>query len=559
MAIESAAPTPPREETAINELVQEQTIAHVHHSGRLQQIQIESTEGPDSSAHSTLSPTISRWLRIALIGSILTMPLYFGAVHPVVELFYYLVSFAALGLLALRAPAVLHRRFYEPEAYTFRIIVGGFAALLAYVLLQTLYFLLFPVAHPVLGTTPNIANFSRTVESTLSILFVLSSFIVGRLLLAESNRFQRQLVSAGTWCAAIVCAIGLSHWLYDNGKLFWIAAPENIFISNRARWPFVNANHLGHYLLLAALFVGASLSQQLQRLRQIRRDRGLEALSPLSSFLASKSYQHSIFVLYLLLLGQIALVLTVLCTLSRSSWVALAGWTILFALFSGPLHRTPEPQLARIERKSSRRRRRESSFNLPYTLQRIEKKVKESPRVLRLLPIIFGALLLVLLLNDTGQELVADRIDYGLAYSKDDMRFQFYKDSAALLQPSLFFGIGIGAWNDLYTRVMDPSLAGLNPEFLHSDPYQLLTEVGIFGFLPIVAVFVLLSIQMRRRIKQDPVERKLLVYFGCGLCVFFFASLFDFPFRIPAILFELSLLLSLTSFYLDGKSRPHSS
>ena len=55
----------------------------------------------------------------------------------------------------------------------------------------------------------------------------------------------------------------------------------------------------------------------------------------------------------------------------------------------------------------------------------------------------------------------------------------FSSDTLPMIADFPLFGVGLGGWSAVYPRYMDPLLAGISAGYLHSDPLQILAEVGI--------------------------------------------------------------------------------
>ena len=126
-------------------------------------------------------------------------------------------------------------------------------------------------------------------------------------------------------------------------------------------------------------------------------------------------------------------------------------------------------------------------------------------------------------------------------------------------------GVGLGNWGNAYPQYMSRQLSGLNPEYAHSDPLQLLSEVGIVGVLPIVLLFVFTigrgfrvwrkSLKLEGSLKERIHLFSLLI----GAITVAIASFFDFPFRAESILAQTAVLLALMTFYIDRLENPTSS
>ena len=158
---------------------------------------------------------------------------------------------------------------------------------------------------------------------------------------------------------------------------------------------------------------------------------------------------------------------------------------------------------------------------------------------------LFG-LLVLFLLNDQGVELFQSRLEYSLLAAKDDIRWQLYRDSWGLFSQHLFLGIGLGAWHTSFSAVMNPLLSGLDAGFLHSDPLQLLIELGLIGFVPfalalLATLYYVLKEIWRSQRREAVMARALLI----GVVATVFASSADFPFRMLSIQIQTIVCLSL--------------
>ena len=152
----------------------------------------------------------------------------------------------------------------------------------------------------------------------------------------------------------------------------------------------------------------------------------------------------------------------------------------------------------------------------------------------------------------TGQGLdsVEGRLEYGFKASKEDIRWTLYSDSFEMLKDNPVFGVGFSAWEAEYPRYMNPELADVIPEYLHSDPLQILSELGIVGVLPLVILCAYLFLQVLRS-KVSGADAILINAITVSLIGFLVASCFDFPFRIPAISYLFCLLIAYLCFLLD--------
>jgi len=345
----------------------------------------------------------------------------------------------------------------------------------------------------------------------------------------------------------LVSLIALGHWFYDSGLLFGIFEPEHVFVSERARWPFVNSNHLGHFLLPLFFLSLGSLILQFHSFYESRMG-GPPLMRILPQLLAEKS-QSKIAALCFYLFLPLVFCLAILASLSRSSWFGFAIGLLIFTFF------TPRAKGKSETVAPTKHRKYADHFSLhPLGFRIAHRSFKiVAHSLIKPFSVIAAMILIYFFISGRGADLVEGRIEYGLLYSLDDMRWKLFENSLPMIKEHLLWGVGPGQWRHLFPRYMDSLLAGVNPVYLHSDPLQLLAESGLLGTLLIIVTCILFigrafthsaSLSFR-----DKVLKTSLI---SGLISLGIASWFDFPFRIPAILSCAAALLALTAFYQEG-------
>lgn len=524
--------------------------------------------------------TVLRRVGFLVLGWLLfLLPLLFGGAHPTSYLLSYVVVFGATIVALFIAPegvGALWKRSANatstptPAGDTPGWPVSKFVAitLTTFILLacgEGIIRSVTVVSHPVLGEASALRDGDAFTESLLAVLFFFSTWLFTRFALESSRRAFHWLMSAIVFSGSVVAMIALAHWFSDNGKLFWVFAPENLFVSTRARWPFVNSNHLAAFLLIPFFL---SLTTLFNAVREGIATRQSRAPRPLwfERSRRHKTLERTIVVIAWHLFGTVAILLAILASLSRGGWFGLAVGILLFVC---GLSTTAHPYESETplggdrstlsdgagsslrERSRSRARR-----NRPHS--RSASRLAELSRLRVYLGplLVVGALVLLgFFLSGRGSELIEERINYGLAYSKDDMRWQMYSDSLPIITSSPLWGVGLGNWAATFPRQMNMDLAGLDPEYLHSDPLQLLIEVGVIGALPILLLVLGVGRAILRSVIMEGDSSVAVLGLSCGLFALVLASAFDFPFRMSAILSLVAVSLALTTFYLDNITR----
>ncbi|WKZ56957.1 MAG: O-antigen ligase family protein [Bdellovibrionota bacterium] len=482
---------------------------------------------------------------LVLLWALLALPFFFGAVHPM----SYLSFSCAVGVTTLLVAWTFRRTDQDQARGYFShftgIVLAMLLAWLATILVQIFVYQLFKEPHPVLGAVSPWVNLSGASDGIILVMAFLGLFAITRLLLAQHPAgvafIENVVIAAG----GIVTFVALGHWFYDSGSLFGVFAPDNIFVSHRARWPFVNANSLGHFLLIPLFLTVYRLREQAVSWREGIRLPERLGRREVKQILLHRSSRKIVPQMSVLAVLLIAMLIAIAGTLSRGSWLGLAvGGAVLYLLHL----RVHVPSLAVPELPPARRRR---GRPLVALTERLSEGIPWF--FSRLVPPLIICLALLFFLAGRGLDLVESRIEYSLLASKDDLRWILYRDSWRMFGDTPFFGVGFNNWLELYSRYASPALAGLNPEFLHSDPLQLIVEMGIVGALPLLVLFVVLGRALLGLRGQDQGSRRAR-FLLCALLAVVTASLLDFPFRIPAITMQFSVILALTTFYLDQLS-----
>jgi O-antigen ligase len=334
------------------------------------------------------------------------------------------------------------------------------------------------------------------------------------------------------------CAIG--HWFQDNGLLFHTFAPENIFRSYRARWPFVNPNHLAEALLIPTSLASAFFYIRSIRLLEGFQKREFQNFRAFLIYALEHRVQKRISSLFSILLLLLLLIIAIFASASRIGM--LCALCIVFAnlLFAFPF------------------------FSHTHSLHPAKSRIFLSLTGASFL----GLAAIVYFLFQSSQkasELLHERIVIGFASSFEDLRFLLWRKSLPLVFDNPVFGIGLGNWNKAFAAIQPDELAGIDPEYLHNEALQTLIEQGICGCLLILALALLTVIAWRKAYchpmtKASSIAKQteylcLRSAYGIGLIAVCITSLFDFPFRIPgvAILFVMAWVALLIP-YREGES-----
>lgn len=486
---------------------------------------------------------------------LIALPLLFGGVHATVYGPVEIGIFTLLTCLVVGARSAVMAPFGSDTVY--RATFVATALLLSYLFARGLADLFISTApHPVLGSGVQLAAIRDVTAWLREVLVVVAAVVVVRTILALHPRAFRRITNVVVGVGVLTAMIGLAHWFYDNGRLFWLFEPDNVFVSQRARWPFVNSNHLACFLLPAFFLLIGRCGDESAALRNAMISQRTGRPKSIADLSGDERFQRKIVRLTLTMVLVMAVLLCIIATLSRGVWFgALVGGLTFLVLdrVSRPgekrsVARAVEASGAEPRSQHHHSRRRRRSARIPFAPS------TEALRRIRVLVVALFCLAVYIFLRDRGAELVESRIEYGLLHSKDDMRFQLLADTWPLIVSHPWFGLGLDRWASAYATVMSPLLAGIEPVYLHNEPAQLLAETGIIGLLLAVGCLGVLFFKGCRRltISRDRFTHiSLLAAFIATMVV----TVFDFHLRMPAIVFQLAVVIALIIDLGDGTPR----
>jgi O-antigen ligase len=121
-----------------------------------------------------------------------------------------------------------------------------------------------------------------------------------------------------------------------------------------------------------------------------------------------------------------------------------------------------------------------------------------------------------------------------------------WKDSLGMIRDFPLFGVGLGAWSELFSRYQSPPWS---PDFYraaHNDYVEFLAETGAIGFAFLGWFFYQGGRSLFRELKiVSPKARPVITAMFAALGVMSFHELFDFSLQIPANAFLFTLLFAL--------------
>lgn len=417
-------------------------------------------------------------------------------------------------------------------------------------------------SHPILGTT-NFNSLTYAAESCtyLAIMFIafqlaykLASSSVEAEGVTQAVSLERLIIAIGS----ILAVIALVHWPLDSGLLFGTFQPDNRFISPRARWPFVNANHLGHCMALLLPFCAtlliANVVTTLGKSKSGRFDATFWSRAAFSWVGLGGPF---LLMLVALLLSQ-----------TRSSLIgAIIG--IIFAasflipdrkLLAAASPNTPPSRRARQERAPAT-----VAFGFNSKLAQLRTFISAGIRrttvkqvtLLSFMTVIAVSALLVF--RESGQAVIKARLGSQSLSASVNTRLELLESTLQLISKHPVFGVGPGGWQPALTVYgLQPSATDFTPQFAHNEVIQLLAEFGIpIGALLIIvlvrALYAALStIRARAPVDLSTEPSYPLALAGlAGLIGLLPGLLVDFPLRLFGLALLITIILGATCRALD--------
>lgn len=319
------------------------------------------------------------------------------------------------------------------------------------------------------------------------------------------ERFCRAIFGLVLTTGFVVAFLGLMNWASWNGKILWFFVPldwegPHLAFALRATGPFVNPDHFANYL---AMILPLALVTALLRIDLVPRA------------WASPVRMASMAIAFVMLCA-------IVLSLSRGGWIsaALCVGALIAMFFAQPEHRR-----AAFARQANAR-----------TLRWV---------ALGAAGLFVFALILV---GPQGRSLtdvrLAETVSTGLSLPERGM---LYRRTLAMIRDFPLFGVGMGAWGELFTRYVAPPWSQyFYYRDTHNDYLQFAAECGLVAFLALgwLAWRLLRGIGAAMR-SGDPRKWPLLAAVVAAVIATALHELIDFNLQVPANAVLLALLLGL--------------
>jgi O-antigen ligase len=311
------------------------------------------------------------------------------------------------------------------------------------------------------------------------------------------------LITAVVISGLLVASLAIIEFFNWNGRILWLfvpydwGAPESGALL-RALGPFVNPDHLGNYLaiILPVAFGGITYDYEL--------------------FDASPRRLFRCLCITTVLISLSALLLS----LSRGAWIA-STLAIAFTLLAG-------------YRKAS------------MSSESLASHTKHGLRYL-LLGAAMAIVVALAVIGPLGRRQVDTRLGYTVTKETGlGQRLVLASDTIPMVRDFPLFGVGLGAWPELFPHYSRPPWSPVFYRETHNDYVQLLAETGLIGFALAAWIAALVVRQLAENLlTRDHQHWFLLVALCGGLIAMAFHEAFDFSLRVPANALLVVLFLAL--------------
>ncbi len=319
------------------------------------------------------------------------------------------------------------------------------------------------------------------------------------------ERFCRTIFGLVLAMGFVVAFLGLMNWASWNGKILWFFVPldwegPHLAFALRATGPFVNPDHFANYL---AMILPLALVAALLRVDLVPRA------------WASPVRMASMAIAFVLLCA-------IVLSLSRGGWISTAfSVGALVAMF-----------FAQSEHRRAAFARHADIRTLRWV-------------ALAAVGLFVFALMLI---GPQGRSLtdvrLAETVSTGLSLSERGM---LYRGTLPMIRDFPLFGVGMGAWGELFTRYVSPPWS---PFFYyrqtHNDYLQFVAESGLIALLALGWLFWRLLGRIGAAMRSgDPRKWPLLAAVVAAVIATALHELVDFNLHVPANAVLFAVLLGL--------------
>ncbi len=351
------------------------------------------------------------------------------------------------------------------------------------------------------------------------------------------ERFYRTIIAAVVMASVLVALVGIVERVYWNGKILWFVVPRDWGapwpgVFPRATGPFVNPDHFANYLAMAFPL----------------------ALAGAFNGFSSVSIQRSNALRVLCLFATFIIYLAITLSLSRAGWMeaTTAGLLFLVLCLNSWVEDSKTRNQSNLSKHLGTAARIEhgpfEAYHGPAARQRLLFRFSKAAALsLSLLALLAVMVCAIFIMGPAAQTQAGSRIGDTIAGGGGiGIRPTAWKDTVRMIWNFPVFGVGLGAWPEIFPRFESAPWSPYYFREVHNDYLQYAAETGLVGILVLVWFCCLLAAKGRAALHRfSATERPLFIALGLGVAVMALHELVDFCLRIPANAFLFTLLLAL--------------
>src|SRR5579875_323225 len=333
----------------------------------------------------------------------------------------------------------------------------------------------------------------------------------------QETRLYKNTVRTVLATGLVIGLVGLAEQRFSNGKPLWIFSPYDWHGGGmwgaRSYGPFANPDHFADYLAMVWPF---ALSGMLfpNLLGKVRDKLAVPILCAT--------------------VGLVVLA-ALLATASRGGWLAALVASAVVLAMASRLPAAAQPALLR--------------------------RGKHHSRLILAGVVLVAVLCLASLFTSTASRGEADsRLGSAVYHESLGERTAVARQSFPMIRDFPLFGVGLGAWPEIYPKYEPPPWDGVFMNEVHNEYVQFVAESGLLGLL-LGGGFLLLCARLIGAGVMGVGAERFPIAAACAgaLAAIAVHSLFDFPLRIPAnaLLATVSLALLVGLCARSARAQPH--
>jgi O-antigen ligase/tetratricopeptide (TPR) repeat protein len=332
----------------------------------------------------------------------------------------------------------------------------------------------------------------------------------------QETKLYKNVVRTVLATGLVISLVGLAEQVFPTGKPLWIFSPYDWkggrMWGYRCFGTFANPDHFGDYLAMVWSFAlsGMLFPNILGKVR----DR----------------------IAVPILCGTVGLVVlaALLATASRGGWLAAIVGSTTILLLAARLPAETRPALLRQHSRAARA------------------------------IVLGGALVAVLFIaslftSNASRGTATDRLHDAMHRESVGDRFKVARQTIPMIRQFPIFGVGLGAWPEIYPKYAPPPWDGVFMNAVHDEYVQFIAETGLIGLLLGGGILLFAALRIESGIAGIGGDLFPIAAACTGaLAAIAVHSIFDFPLRVPANALLAVICLALLLRMLPAKTRPGS-